>query len=52
MEAKPDQNLVAIKSLESMEKIAEGPANKVFIPFDTSSAFSALGAVKEVMTDK
>ena len=50
--AKPTKELVTIKALESLEKVADGPANKVFIPFDTSSAFSALGAVKEVMTDK
>ena len=47
--AKPTKELVAIKSLESMEKIAEGPANKVFIPFDTSSAFSALGTARELL---
>ncbi len=50
--AKPTKELVAIKSLESMEKIAEGPANKVFIPFDTSSAFSALGTAKELLSGK
>ena len=47
--AKPTKELVTIKALESMEKIAEGPANKVFIPFDTSSAFGALGAAKEII---
>jgi len=50
--AKPTKELVTIKALESMEKIAEGPANKVFIPFDTSSAFGALGAAKEIIQDK
>ena len=50
--AKPTKELVTIKALESMEKIAEGPANKVFIPFDTSSAFGALGAAKEILQDK
>lgn len=49
--AKPTKELVTIKALESLEKIAEGPANKVFIPFDTGSAFSALGSAKEVMKD-
>ena len=47
--AKPTQELVTIKALEAMEKISEGPANKVFIPFDTSSAFGALGAAKDIM---
>ena len=50
METKPSKELVTLKALESMEKIAEGSANKVFIPFDTSSAFSALGAAKDVMS--
>ena len=49
--AKPTKELVTIKALESMEKIAEGPANKVFIPFDTSSAFGALGAAKEIIKE-
>ena len=50
--AKPSKELVQIKSLEAMEKIAEGPANKVFIPFDATSALGALGAAKEVLKDK
>ena len=49
--AKPTKELVTIKALESLEKVADGPANKVFIPFDTSSAFSALGAAKEIIKD-
>ncbi len=50
MKSKPDDKLVAIKALESLEKVADGQANKVFIPFDTSKAFGALGAAAEVMT--
>ena len=50
--AKPTKELVTIKALESLEKVADGPANKVFIPFDTSAAFSALGSAKEIMSDK
>ena len=52
MEAKPDQNLVAIKSLEAMEKISEGSANKVFIPFDATKAMGALGAASEMLNKK
>lgn len=48
MTAKPDQNLVAIKSLEALEKVAEGSANKVFIPFDATKAMGALGATAEL----
>ncbi len=49
METKPNANLVALKSLEALEKISDGQANKVFIPFDTSKAFSALGSAAELL---
>ena len=49
--AKPTKELVAIKSLETLEKVAEGEANKVFIPFDTSATLSALGAAKEIIKE-
>ena len=35
-----------------MEKISEGPANKVFIPFDTTKAMGALGAASEMLNKK
>ena len=49
--AQPDDKLVAIKTLESLEKVAEGPANKVFIPFDATKALAGLGTLNE-MTHK
>ena len=36
----------------SLEEIAKGDANKVFIPFEATKALSSLGAVKEVMKDE
>ena len=50
--ADPDEKLVQLKSLEALEKVAEGEANKVFIPFEATSALSSLGAIKEVMKDE
>lgn len=50
--ADPDEKLVQIKSLEALEEIAKGDANKVFIPFEATSALSSLGAMKEIVTDK
>ena len=47
--ADPDEKLVQIKSLEALEEIAKGDANKVFIPFEATSALGSLGAVKEVL---
>lgn len=50
--ADPSQTLVQLKSLESLEKIADGEANKVFIPFEATAALSSLGAVKEIFSDE
>ena len=49
--ASPDDKLVQLKSLEALEKVANGEANKVFIPFDATTALGSLGAIKEVMKD-
>ena len=50
-QADPNDKLVQLKSLEALEKVAEGDANKVFIPFEATSALSSLGAIKEVLKD-
>ena len=50
--ADPNDKLVQLKSLEALEEVAKGDANKVFIPFEATSALSSLGAMKEVVTDK
>ena len=51
MKANPDEKLVQLKSLEALKEVANGDANKVFIPFDASSALGTLGAIKEVMSE-
>ena len=50
--ANPDDKLVQLKSLEALEEVAKGDANKVFIPFEATAALGSLGAIKDVMTDK
>ena len=52
MKAKPNDTLVQLKSLEALKDIANGEANKVFIPFEATSALSSLGAIKEVLKDE
>ncbi len=47
----PDEKLVQIKSLETLQEVAKGEANKIFIPFEATGALSSLGAIKDVMTD-
>ena len=46
-DAKPDDKLVAIKSLEALEKVADGQANKVFIPFDATKTLASVSALFE-----
>ena len=50
-QADPDEKLVQLKSLEALEEVAKGDANKVFIPFDATSALGSLGALSEVVKD-
>ena len=50
-EAKPDDKLVQLKSLEALQEIAKGDANKVFIPFEATGSLASLGAIKEVFSD-
>ena len=50
--AKPDEKIIQLKSLEALKEIANGEANKVFIPFEATSTLSSLGAIKEVLSDK
>ena len=49
--ADPNDKLVQLKSLEALEEVAKGDANKVFIPFEATSALGALGAMKEAVKD-
>ncbi len=50
--AAPDDKLVQIKSLEALKEIADGKANKVFVPFEATGALSGLGAAAEVIKEK
>lgn len=45
---KPDAALIAIRSLEALEKVADGQATKIFLPSEIGSALASLGAVAEV----
>ena len=50
-EADPDEKLVQIKSLEALKEIADGDANKIFIPFEATSALSSIGAITDVIKE-
>ena len=46
--SQPDDKLVALKTLESLEKVADGQANKICIPFEATKALAGLGSLKEI----
>ena len=48
----PDDKLVQLKSLEALKEIADGDANKIFIPFEATKALSGLGTVSEIIKEK
>ena len=52
MKANPDEKLVQLKSLEALKDVANGEANKVFIPFEATGALSAIGAAADMLNDK
>ncbi|MFZ5918017.1 MAG: SPFH domain-containing protein [Chloroflexota bacterium] len=43
--------LVAVKYLESLERLADGQATKIFLPLEASSILSALGSMRELWQD-
>ncbi len=48
-QADPNDKLVQIKSLEALQEVAKGEANKIFIPFEATQALSSLGAAADVV---
>ena len=50
--ASPDDKLVQLKSLEALEEVAKGEANKIFIPFEATASLASLGAISNVMKDE
>ena len=46
-EGRPDNELITLKYLEMLPKLADGPANKVFLPYEASGIISSLAAMVE-----
>ena len=51
MKANPNDKIVQLKSLETLKEVADGDANKVFIPFDATTPLASIGAMKEIVKD-
>ncbi len=49
---KPDEKIITLKYLEMLPKLAEGSANKIFMPIEASGIISSLAAMVEgIKTD-
>lgn len=48
----PTRELITIKYLEALAKIAEGKATKMFVPYEASGVMSALAMIAEILKEK
>ncbi|AKL97478.1 SPFH domain-containing protein [Endomicrobium proavitum] len=50
-EGKPTNDLIAIKYLESLAKVADGQATKIFLPLETAGVTASIGGIAELFKD-
>ena len=50
-EGDPTNDLIAVRYLESLIAIAEGPANKIFLPTEVSGIMGSIGGIAELFKD-
>ena len=48
----PTNDLIAIKYLESLQKIADGQATKIFLPLETSGILGSIGGISELLKER
>ena len=51
-EGDPTNDLIAIKYLESLQKIADGKASKVFLPYEASGILGSIAGIGELLKEK
>jgi regulator of protease activity HflC (stomatin/prohibitin superfamily) len=51
-EGKPDNELITLKYLEMLPRLADGKANKLFLPYEASGIIAALSAMVEGVKGK
>lgn len=51
-EANPNHNFLALRSMEAMEKVADGKATKLIVPSDMQNLAATVAAIKEAAADK
>jgi regulator of protease activity HflC (stomatin/prohibitin superfamily) len=48
----PTNDLIAIKYLEALQKIADGQASKVFLPYEASGILSSIAGIGELLKER
>ncbi|MGQ3684407.1 MAG: SPFH domain-containing protein [Candidatus Loosdrechtia sp.] len=51
-DGRPTNDLIAIKYLESLEKIADGKASKVFLPYEATGILGSIAGISELLKEK
>ncbi|MFC1726808.1 SPFH domain-containing protein [candidate division KSB1 bacterium] len=51
-EGDPTNDLIAIKYLEALQKIADGKATKIFLPLETSGVLGSIAGIGELLKEK
>jgi len=51
-QGKPTNDLIAIKYLEALQKIADGKATKIFLPIETSGVLGSIAGIGELFKEK
>jgi regulator of protease activity HflC (stomatin/prohibitin superfamily) len=49
---RPTNDLIAIKYLEALQKIADGKATKIFLPFEASGVLGSVAGIGELLKEK
>jgi regulator of protease activity HflC (stomatin/prohibitin superfamily) len=49
---RPTNDLIAIKYLEALQKIADGKATKIFLPFEASGVLGSVAGIGEMLKEK
>jgi len=51
-DGRPTNDLIAIKYLEALQKIADGQATKVFLPYEASGVLGSIAGIAELFKEK
>ena len=47
-EAAPSQSMLALRSMEAMEKVADGQATKLIVPSDMQNLAATVASIQEI----